>query len=71
MAILAYSLEVIQSVQAEAIIVQAGRERFATLSSQIHNAQYFPCSNGKKNPYDFLNKFLGCFTDGVKKETLK
>jgi len=24
-----------------------------------------------KKAYDFLDKFLGCFTDGVRKETLK
>lgn len=25
----------------------------------------------EKKAYDFLDKFLGCFTDGVRKETLK
>lgn len=25
----------------------------------------------EKNPHDFLNELLGCFTDGARKETLK
>lgn len=49
MTILARSLEVIWSGQAGVIIVQAGSERFATLLSQVHNAQYFICSNRKKS----------------------
>lgn len=71
MIIMVHSLAEIRSGQAEVTIVQAGSERFATLLSQIHNAQYFICSNGKKNPRDFMNKLFGCFTDGARKETLK
>lgn len=50
MTIMAHSLEEIRSGQAEVTFVQAGSEWFATLLCQIHNAQYFLCSNRKKIP---------------------